>query len=113
MAQLRQDFVRFEELGVELVVVGPEGPKAFKDYFENNDLPFVGLPDPQGSVLKLFGQEVNLFKLGRLPAQVLIDRDGIARYAHYGKGMSDIPSNETLFDLINTVLVSTAVVKEN
>ncbi len=103
MAQLHQDYDCFVDLGVALVVVGPEGPKAFASYFEKNDLPFIGLPDPKGGVLKLFGQEVNLFKLGRLPAQVLIDRQGIVRYAHYGNGMSDIPDNETLIRMIEEV----------
>jgi peroxiredoxin Q/BCP len=31
-------------------------------------LPFIGLPDPGHRVLKLYGQEMKLFKLGRLPA---------------------------------------------
>jgi peroxiredoxin Q/BCP len=52
-------------------------------------------------VLKLYGQEVNIFKLGRLPAQVVIDKEGIARYVHYGKNMSDIPANEKLLALID------------
>jgi peroxiredoxin Q/BCP len=42
---------------------------------------------------------VSLFKLGRLPAQVLIDKAGVARYAHYGHSMSDIPRNEELLSL--------------
>jgi peroxiredoxin Q/BCP len=51
-------------------------------------------------VLKLFGQEVSLFKLGRMPAQVIIDRSGVVRSIHYGKSMSDIPANEELFALL-------------
>jgi peroxiredoxin Q/BCP len=57
-------------------------------------------------VLRLFGQEVNLFKLGRMPAQVIIDRQGIARYAHYGHSMSDIPANEELLNLLDQIEVS-------
>ena len=52
-------------------------------------------------MLKLYGQEVNLFKLGRMPAQVLIDKEGMARYVHYGHSMSDIPSNEEILALID------------
>jgi len=83
------------------VVVGPESAQAFRDYWHQHDLPFVGLPDPHHSVLKLYGQEVNLFKLGRMPAQVLVDRQGIARYAHYGHSMSDIPANQELLALLD------------
>ena len=82
MAQLRQDYQKFVEKNAEVVVVGPENASAFKNYFEKNDLPFVGLPDPSASVLKLYGQEVNLFKLGRMPAQVLVDQVGVARFVH-------------------------------
>jgi peroxiredoxin len=99
MAQLRQDYARFVAADIEIVVVGPEAAKAFADYFTKNELPFIGLPDPKASVLKLYGQEVNLFKLGRMPAQVLIDKDGVARYVHYGHSMSDIPPNEELLAL--------------
>ena len=74
MAQLRQDYDEFVKRDTTVVVVGPEDMAAFETYFKNNDLPFVGLPDPTSSVLKLFGQEVNLFKLGRMPAQVLVDK---------------------------------------
>jgi peroxiredoxin Q/BCP len=62
-------------------------------------LPFIGLPDPTHSVLKLYGQEVSLFKLGRMPAQVLIDKAGVARFVHYGHSMSDIPKNEEILAL--------------
>lgn len=86
-------------------MVGPEGAKAFANYWQKEKLPFTGLPDPKHSVLKLYGQEVNLFKLGRMPAQVLIDKKGIARYVHYGHSMSDIPPNEELLALIDEISI--------
>jgi peroxiredoxin len=92
MAQLRQDYSQFVARDIEVVVVGPE-------YFRKESLPFVGLPDPSAGVLKLYGQEVNLFKLGRMPAQVLIDKAGVARFVHYGHSMSDIPPNEEILAL--------------
>lgn len=103
MAQLRQDYDRYKALGTEVIVIGPEGPKVFGAYFQENDLPFTGLPDPRGSVLRRYGQEVNLFKFGRMPAQVIVDRQGIARYVHYGKAMSDIPENDELIDLLEEI----------
>ncbi len=99
MAQLRQDYAEFTARDIEIVVVGPENAEKFAAYFEEESLPFTGLPDPKASVLKLYGQEVNLFKLGRMPAQVLIDKAGVARYVHYGHNMSDIPENEELLAL--------------
>jgi peroxiredoxin len=101
MAQLRQDYDQFTARGAEVIVVGPDGPEEFRNYWRENDLPFVGLPDPDHSVLKRYGQQVKLFKLGRMPAQVVIDRKGIVRWAHYGSSMSDIPSNDELLALLD------------
>jgi peroxiredoxin len=91
MAQLRQNHDELVARDIEVIVVGPEDARAFAAYFARESLPFVGLPDPTTSVLKLYGQEVKVFKLGRMPAQVLVDKAGVARYAHYGHSMSDIP----------------------
>jgi peroxiredoxin Q/BCP len=52
-------------------------------------------------VLKLYGQEIKLFKLGRMPAQVIVDRKGVARFAHYGHSMSDIPDNRELLEILD------------
>ena len=103
MAQLRHDYSQFVERDVEIVVVGPEDAPAFLKYWQAESLPFIGLPDPRHSVLKLYGQEVNLFKLGRMPAQVLIDKGGVARFVHYGHEMSDIPSNEEILALADEI----------
>jgi peroxiredoxin Q/BCP len=110
MAQLRHDYSEFEARDVEVVVAGPEDAAAFAGYFEKESLPFVGLPDPKHSVLKLYGQEVKLFKLGRMPAQVLIDKAGIARYAHYGHDMKDIPENAELLALFDEISASPGAV---
>ena len=100
MAQLRRDYQRFVKLDTEIIVAGPEKPEAFREYWAKENLPFIGLPDPEHKVLKLYGQEVKLFKLGRLPAQMLIDKSGKVRFVHYGHSMSDIPSNQEIIELI-------------
>lgn len=96
MAQLRQDEQLLKQHEVEVVVVGPDPADAFRSYWQDNQLWFIGLPDPRASVLKLYGQEVNLFKMGRMPAQVLVDKEGTARFVHYGHSMSDIPPTEDI-----------------
>ena len=100
MAQLRQDFAEFEKRRNTILVVGPENADAFAKYFQENNLPFAGLPDPSHSVLKLYGQQIKLFKFGRMPAQVLVDKAGVARFVHYGHDMSDIPNNAEMLALI-------------
>ena len=100
MAQLRHDYDKFLAQDTEIVVVGPENEQAFLSYWQKNKLPFIGLPDPTHAVLKLYGQEVSLFKFGRMPAQVTIDKQGQARFVHYGHDASDIPENKEMLDLL-------------
>lgn len=97
---MRQDYQRFVEVAAEIIVVGPENAESFRKYWMKENLPFIGLPDPEHGVLKLYGQEVNLFKLGRMPAQMLIDKAGRLRYVHYGHSMMDIPSNDEIISLM-------------
>jgi peroxiredoxin len=101
MAQLRKDYPKFVQRQAKVIVIGPDGPKAFAEYWRQHDLPFIGLPDPKASVLKRYGQEVNLFKLGRMPAQAILDKAGFIRYVHYGHAMSDIPENAELLGLLD------------
>ena len=101
MAQLRRDYEEFVERDTSVVVIGPETVKGFAAYFDKHDFPFTGLPDPKSRVLKQYGQEIKLFKFGRMPAQVLVDKQGIARYVHYGNAMSDIPATEEILTLID------------
>jgi len=104
MVQLRQDYEKFVKLDTEIIVAGPEKAEAFRDYWAKENLPFIGLPDPEHKVLKLYGQEVKIFKLGRMPAQVMIDKSGKVRFVHYGHSMSDIPPNEEIINLLETQL---------
>ena len=101
MAQLRQEYAEYTKRDAEVIVVGPENAAAFKVYWASEKLQYIGLPDPEKTVLKRYGQETNLFKLGRMPAQVVIDKTGVARYAHYGHDMSDIPSNQEMFTVLD------------
>ena len=86
------------------MVVGPDSAEAFQKRWQAEGFAFIGLPDPEHRVLELFGQQVKIFKLGRMPAQVLVDRQGIVRFVYYGASMSDIPEPaeiERLLDGIN------------
>jgi peroxiredoxin Q/BCP len=105
MAQLRQDKAKFNESGAVVLILGPDGPNAFRKYWEENDIPFIGLPDLRSRVAALYEQEVNLFKFGRMPALFVIDLEGIIRYAHYGDSMEDIPANEVILDVLEQLKV--------
>jgi peroxiredoxin len=98
---LRRDYDQFASRDIEILVIGPERASTFERYWEKEGLPFTGLPDPRHSVIQLYGQEVKVFKLGRMPAQILVDKSGIARYVHYGEDMKDILTNEQILALVD------------
>ena len=104
MAQLRQDYARFEARNVAVIAVGPESVSKFQEYWQANDLPFIGLADPDQTAARRYEQEINLFKLGRMPIQIIIDQAGIVRYVHYANSMSDIPENDTILTLIDQII---------
>ncbi len=101
MAQLRQEHQEFVKRGVEVIAIGPEDSKTFADWWHEQKMPFTGLPDPEHSVSKLYGQQVKIFKLGRMPAQLIIDKKGLIRYKHYGNSMADIAENSELLSKLD------------
>ena len=102
MVQLHQDSDRLAKLDIEVLVVGPENSDSFRKYWKKESLPFKGLPDPDHSIMKLYGQEVKIFKLGRMPAQMLIDKSGILKFVYYGNSMSDIPDLSEIEKTLST-----------
>ena len=103
MAQLRRSHDEFIARDTTVLVAGPDNAKKFANYFGEHNLPFIGMPDPKHSVLKLYGQQVKIFKLGRMPAQCLIDKKCIVRFVHYGHDMTDIPEPQEMITLIDSL----------
>ncbi|KAF0091178.1 MAG: alkyl hydroperoxide reductase [Fusobacteria bacterium] len=103
MMQLHQDKSEFEKKDTKIIIVGPENKQTFNKFFNSNGYDFIGIPDAKNSILKTYGQEINIFKLGRMPAQVLIDKAGIARFVYYGHSMSDIPENKDVLKIIDEI----------
>jgi peroxiredoxin Q/BCP len=100
---LRHDYDAFTKRDTEILVLGPETSDSFRKYWQKEKLPFKGIPDPTHRILKLYGQEVSLFRLGRMPAQVIIDKNGRVRYVHYGHSMMDIPVNTEILSLLDSI----------
>jgi len=106
LARLRDGYAEFTERNAEILAIGPDSLAKFASYWEENHLPFPGLPDPKKQVSKAYKQEINLFKLGRMPLNAVLDRKGYIRFIHYGYSMSDIPDNETLLGVIDEINAS-------
>jgi peroxiredoxin len=100
MAQLRQDYDKFVGKNTEVIAVGPEDASAFANWWHEHQMPFIGIPDPEHKVAALYKQEFNLIKGGRLPALVVIDKDGKIRFSHFSETTGDIPTNEAVLAVL-------------
>lgn len=100
---MRQEYDEFAKRGAEIIAIGPESAQAFAAWWREHRMPFVGLADPDHSVSKLYGQQVKILKLGRMPAQLIVDKNGMIRYKHYGNSMSDIPENGDILAILDNL----------
>lgn len=71
MAQLRQNYNIFQEIDTVIVAIGSESREIFAKYWKENDISYIGIPDHKHKIADLYGQEVSLFKMGRMPAQMI------------------------------------------
>lgn len=98
---MRDGYDQFRRRGVEILAIGPNPLATFEQYWRNESIPFIGLPDADHKIALLYRQEVNLFKLGRMPLNCIVDAKGQIRYVHYGASMRDIPLNDELLRVID------------
>jgi peroxiredoxin len=101
MEQLRQNYQQFMDSGTEIIAIGPENDKAFKEWWDEHQMPFTGVADPKHVIADTYGQQVKLIKLGRMPASILVDKHGHIRYTHFGESMADIPETDEMMSLID------------
>jgi len=98
---MKQDIIQFTDRMAQIVVIAPHETEKVKAYWEKEHIPFIGIPDPDGKIGKLYGQEWNLIKLGRMPALFIIDQKGSIAFSQYAKNMADIPENGKLLQILD------------
>jgi peroxiredoxin len=103
LAGLRRGLEAFEARHAVILAIDPDRPEQVQEYWTREGLPFPGFADPENRVAALFQQKVDLFREGRLPLVVLVDRDGRIRYRHDGKSAADLPANETLLSELDRI----------
>lgn len=101
---MKQDYQEFSSRSATIVVVAPHATSKVADYWKKEELPMIGIPDEDGTLANLYGQEWKLLKLGRMPALFVIDRQGNLAFAQYGKFMSDIPKNSEALKVLDGLM---------
>jgi peroxiredoxin len=103
MAVLRRDFDLIAARGAVVMVIAPERPDALRAYWELEEMPMIGLADPDHEVATRYGQQVNVFQAGRLPAMAIVNKAGRIQFSHYGSSMADIPSIDALLAQLDAI----------
>jgi peroxiredoxin len=97
---MRDNHSQFKEAGVTVVVVAKDSLKNVKEYWADESLPYIGVPDPDGRIGDLYHQKS---KFGLMPAVFVIGREGGLKMAHYGTSMKDIPAVSTIIERAKSV----------
>jgi peroxiredoxin len=98
---MKADYDQFLARKAQIIVIAPHDSEKVKAYWEKEKLPYVGVPDPDGILGKLYKQEWNLIKLGRMPALFVVDRSGLLAFVYYSKDMADIPPDSDIFEILD------------
>lgn len=101
MAQLRQDYDRFQRRNSQVVAIAPDSLANAGDYFLRHQFPFPVLADPDHDVFDSYDVLSKLLSLGQRPALFIIDKKGIVRYTHLGTQQWQIPTNELVLEQLN------------
>jgi peroxiredoxin len=89
--------------GTQIVVAAKEKSARMRSYWTRHLLPFAGIADPRGTLLQQHRQEWRWLKLGRMPALFVVDRRQRVAYVHYGNSMADIPDNDTILAVLQSL----------
>ncbi len=100
---MRDDYKMFTKRNVKILVVARHDDAKMKKFWAENKLPYLGIPDPEAKLGNLYHQQKKLMKLGLMPALFIIDKTGKIAFAHYSNGMSDIPKNDVVLKVLDTL----------
>ncbi len=103
MMQLHRDLAKFNALKINIVAVCPENYQSVVKFSEKTPLDFSLVADNKHVVADQYNQQVNWLKLGRMPAQIILDKNGTKVFQHYANSMADIVENDAVLDAIKTL----------
>lgn len=97
---MRDSIEEFEKRDAQVLAIAPDTLENALAYFQQNDLPFPCLADPDRRVFRQYDVKSAMVSLGQRPGLFIVDGEGTVRYAYLGWQQWEIPSiEETLREL--------------
>jgi peroxiredoxin Q/BCP len=103
MKALSKDIEKFKALNAEIYPILVDSRAHAKGMFKAHAkrvFPIYYDSSDRKISKRILRQQWKFFRLGRMPALLVIDTQQIIRYAHYGDSMSDIPSNKEILAIL-------------
>ncbi len=100
MVQLHQDIKKFQDKKIRVVAICPESQERIEKYLAKESLDFDLVSDSDHQLADCYGQQVKVLKLGRMPAQLVLDGKGHRIVEHYARNMTDILENQQILETV-------------
>ena len=102
-AHLRRDYDKYMALDAYLYPILADSEENAKKMEQKYARKYPIFYDESKKVVNMLNQEVKWLKGGRMPGLLIIDKQGIIRYAYYSESMSDIPENDVLLEVLRSI----------
>lgn len=97
---MRDSIQEFEKRDAQVLAIAPDTLEHAQAFFQQHDIPFPCLADPERRVYRQYDVKSAMVSLGQRPGLFIVDEDGVVRYAYLGWQQWEIPSiEETLREL--------------
>ena len=100
---MRDDYERFTALGAEVLAISAESPERSEAYLRSHPLPYPTLVDADHEVFDAYDVTSRMMSLGQRPALFVLDADGIVRFEEVGAQQYNIPRNDTVLEVLESL----------
>ena len=100
---MRDDYERFTALGAEVLAISAESPARSEAYLRSHPLPYPTLIDENHEVFDAYDVTSRFISLGQRPGLFVIDGEGIVRFEDVGAQQYNIPPDEKVLGVLESL----------
>ncbi|QIN78611.1 redoxin domain-containing protein [Rubrobacter marinus] len=100
MVSYAREYGQFEDRGARIAGISVDPPVHNREMVRKLDLPFALLSDARGELSKLYDLWNDREGVA-VPAILVVDRSGTARYVYAGSDFADRPGDEPIFEALD------------
>jgi peroxiredoxin Q/BCP len=100
---LRDDYEHFTAVGAEVLAISAEPAARSEAYLRSHPLPYPTLIDADHAVFDAYDVTSRLISLGQRPGLFVVDADGIVRFEEVGAQQYNIPPNQKVLGVLESL----------